>query len=223
MEELAREEVALVRRAPERQARERREVRQRRDRDHEEDDEGEAEKLARAGTQSHTLDPPAETCGFGAHGGRLYRFSLLWSVFRLMPRISRRAGLVVARVGERTEDEPALGLVHGRADAQAHVVGPLLGGRLHRHGGGGRRRGQVGQPDEVPRAHDDGPLQHVAKLAHVPRPRVAAKHGEGRLVDAPDGSTVSLVELLEKDSDELSQVLGTLAQRRQREREHAIR
>ena len=57
VKELAREEVALVRRVPERQARERREVRQRRDRDHEEDDEGEAEKLARAGAQSHTLDP----------------------------------------------------------------------------------------------------------------------------------------------------------------------
>ena len=53
VEELAREEPTLVRRVPEREPRERGEVRGGRDGDHQEDDEGEAEQLARPGAQRH--------------------------------------------------------------------------------------------------------------------------------------------------------------------------
>ncbi len=56
MKELAREEVALVRRAAEREPRQGGEVRGRRDRDHEQDDEGEAEELPRPGAQRHAPD-----------------------------------------------------------------------------------------------------------------------------------------------------------------------
>ncbi len=100
-----------------------------------------------------------------------------------------------------------------------HVAGRLVRGRLD----GGRRRrrgrGQVGKADQVARAHDEGALQDVPELAHVSRPRVAAEDREGRLVDAPHGPPVALVELLEEHADQLLEILGALAERGQRERE----
>ena len=71
VEELTGEEPALVRRAPEREPRERGEVRGGRDGDHEEDDEGEAEQLARPGAQSHGGSSLRGPGGFRRHGGRL--------------------------------------------------------------------------------------------------------------------------------------------------------
>src|SRR5262245_31409335 len=100
--------------------------------------------------------------------------------------------LVVARRGQRLQDQRALGGVEGRAHVEHDGVGA---GRDRRDRAGQR---QVRGRDQPAVAHDGRALEAVAQLADVAGPRVRAQHSKRRIVDRGDALVVLGAELLEK-------------------------
>ena len=93
-----------------------------------------------------------------------------------------------------SQDELALGVVDGRTDRQ-HQIG--VGGRVIGSVTVRQRRQMLGA-DDVARADDHRPLDHVAQLAHVAWPPMAPEHVERALVDTPDGCGHDGLEFLDE-------------------------
>src|SRR5581483_10436836 len=118
----------------------------------------------------------------------------------------RGTRLHLLRLLERLRDHVALEAIEGLVETET------------RRGVPRRRRGlaEVEQPDAhgVRPAEDDGALDRVLELAHVPRPRVLLEEPERGLGDLRYAAGATLAELPEKVADEIPDVLVALAERR---------
>src|SRR5262245_34505840 len=123
----------------------------------------------------------------------------------------RGLGLVVARRGQRLQDQRALGGIEGRA----HVEHDGAGSGWDRRDRAGQR--EMHGRDQAAVAHDGRALEAVAELAHIAGPRVRAQHAERRIVHRGDALVVLGAELLEKGLDQERDVVAALAQRRHRQ------
>src|SRR2546430_9964509 len=118
MIELPRHNLALVHRGPERQPGHVREMGDRRRHDDQQDHDGERQDLPRAKRQTHA--PQA-----------LYLWSLLWSVLRLMPRISAARVLLppvclsVRRISSRSASSTVVPTGSTRSASVAAVTGSI--------------------------------------------------------------------------------------------------
>ena len=140
------------------------------------------------------------------------RFSLLCSVFRLMPSSSAARVLLplvccsVRRISCRSASStvvPAWRPAAGRARVPA----------VH-------ERRQVLDLDEPALGHDRRPLDDVAQLADVAGPGVPLEDPHRALVDRGHRPAVARVELADERLNEQRQILLAVAQRRQADREH---
>src|SRR5215831_5639087 len=122
--------------------------------------------------------------------------------------------LVVVHGLEGAQDELALALLERGAEGQQHgisLLSPLRRGDAQREEDGS---------DELLVATHHRPLDDVAQLTDVAGPRMVAEAHHGRLVDPLDLPSVLLVELCDEGLHEERDVLGPLAQRRERDGEH---
>src|SRR5262252_5587105 len=122
--------------------------------------------------------------------------------------------LVVVHGLERAQDELPLALLERGAEGQEHGISLLS--PLRR---GGAQR-EEDRSDELLVATHHRPLDDIAQLADVAGPRVVAEAHHGRLVDPLDLPSVLLVELGDEGLYEERDVLGPLAQRRERDGQH---
>src|SRR5262245_59007424 len=126
-------------------------------------------------------------------------------------------GFVTSGPLERSKNELAFGVLDGCPDRK-HEIG--LGRLCDRLGGHAERRWEVLGAYHIPRADDDGPLDHVPELAHVPGPPSPPENVQRALVDAPDAAAVTLVELIDERLGELGQVIQPVPKWRQLDREN---
>src|SRR5215467_551336 len=138
----------------------------------------------------------------------------------VVERLRRRAEndrgprLVVVHGLEGSQDELALTLLERGAEGQEHrisLLAPLCRGDAQREEDWG---------DELLVAAHHRPLDDVAELADVAGPRVIAEAHQGRRVHPLDLPSVLLVELGDEGLHEERDVLGPLAQRRERDGQH---
>src|SRR5258705_11321936 len=74
--------------------------------------------------------------------------------------------------------------------------------------------------DEATFAEDRGPLEHVAQLAHVPRPVVSEERGLRLFGQARGGKGQRTADVLQEGAGEMREVVLPLAQRRDPEPAH---
>src|SRR5438874_7152970 len=117
------------------------------------------------------------------------------------------ARLVVARVLERQQDQPALRFIHGRAGREGDRRQRFLPLR-HQQGRQVRRRDEIGVRENRRTLHD------VAQLADVAGPRILLEDLHRILIDGAHRLAVDGVELVEEPLDQERHVLTALAQRR---------
>ena len=121
---------------------------------------------------------PAPTAGTAAGAARP-RSRIRRAEIRPLQPEARRPRAVPAGPAEGGRDEPALELLDGR------VIRPHgLPGHPVREPGLPDLGGQILRRDVGPVGEDDGALDHVLELAHVPRPGVAAERRQRRGRDA---------------------------------------
>src|SRR5690349_20265666 len=131
----------------------------------------------------------------------------------------RRLGLDTARSIERPLEISPFEIVEGRLEVKA-----LLGyvDELGSPGGAlaANRLGQGVNAEHVAGAEHDRALEHVLELADVAGPVVSLEDRESLRRDPPNVLAEILAELLQEMRDEQRNVLASLAQRRQVDREH---
>src|SRR5262245_41144583 len=139
--------------------------------------------------------------------------------------------LVVERLRRGAEDDrgPRLVVVHGLEGAQDELALALLerGAKRQEHGISllsplcrGDAQREEGRGDELLVTAHHRSLDDVTELADVAGPRVVVEAHHGRLVHPLDLPPVLLVELGDEGLHEERDVLGPLAQRRERDGQH---
>src|SRR5262252_4245955 len=138
----------------------------------------------------------------------------------VVERLRRRAendggpGFVVVHRLEGAQNELTLALLESGAKGQEHGVSLLA--PLRR----GDPQGEEDGSDQLLVAADDRPLDDVAQLSHVAGPRVVAQAHHRGLIHLLDLPAVLVVELCDEGLDQEWNVLGSLAQRWQRNGQH---
>src|SRR5215204_1081343 len=118
------------------------------------------------------------------------------------------ARLVVARVIERQQDQPPLGLIDGRSRREGHGRKRFLAAR-HEQGR------QVTHLDEVTLGQDGRAFDDVAELADVAGPRVLLEDLHRFRVHRLDRLLVDAVELGQEALDQKRDIFTAVAERRQ--------
>lgn len=126
----------------------------------------------------------------------------------------RGAGLAPARLSQSGQDQLALGVAQGLTQRAGRVRGCELGlPRLRADA-----LGEIVQRDDAARAHHQGALDHVSKLADVARPAVGHQRSQGLCGEVLVRKAVVLDRLFDEVARQRRQVRGPLTKWRNLQR-----